>query len=452
MVVKGGAPKGKISSSHLHFLSDPLAPVRAFTINSSGLTLSQPRLTYSSSNGSDHSLIKLELTNSAATSSGSAGSRNSLVTTARKSSSFNKADGNRETFNLTLDFPHHKLGNGNGTLDFPSPKIYNNNNTLDLPHVRLSHANTSPSHVRRKETNLLDQHFNQLNLAKNISHVIDQNSSSHLSYTGSPAINDPFFGVNRKVSPQLPKGPNHRKISNRSLHGVFHSRLSGPLASLQPVPPGFKPQSTRARKKRHSAIAFFNNKDKENVQLELSSSPVSCEVQNGNNSNLPSVLHQLATMCRAGPNGTANCPATSGGARVLGQGLSLSESSLAPAGLNGPGQRSDDSSDFGRARKVSLVLRALAGRLSLSLGKAETLATNEGLNRPFIPRPSMGLPSPDPTSPPLPPPNRSPSLLPLAATLSAGSSDSSSSNEGKFIMQIFFFQKHFSYKLTVFFY
>ena len=434
MGVTGGDPvsRGKISSSHLHFLSDPLAPVRAFTISHPGLNVSQPRLSYSSSNGSDHSHIKLDFSNSAAASSGSGGSRNSLITNGgRKSSSFNKADDKRETFNLTLDFPQHKLGNGNGTLDFPNLKICSNNNndTLDHPHIRLGATNSSPGHNRRKEAISIEQHFNNRNNNANNSSSVqtDFNSSPQMSYGGPLIINDSFYNNKNNGASHPPKGPSLRKISNRSLHGVFHSRLSGPLASLQPVAAGLRPQSTRARKKRHSAIAFFNNRDKENVQLELSS-PNDSDASL--NTNLPSVLHQLATMCRPGVNNNTNNTLAGGIIRPLGQGLSASDTSLiVPAGLNGPVTRPEhESSDSGRARKVSLVLRALAGRLSLSLGKGEglsTLAVDHQL--PISPRPRVGFP----TSPPLPPPNPPPTLPPLIATLSAVSSASSSSNGGK---------------------
>ena len=430
-VTNGGpaAAKPKISSQ-LHLLSDPLAPVRALTIHHPGVSSTNPpTLSYSNSTGSDHSLIRLDFGGSSPADSASGGSGGSPVgersskgngggiprvkgaglnPKSRKSRSFSsRGDANYQLFTIDLSGPppaqQHKrsLGNVNGTLDFPhiklsDPPSTDPNSTLDIPHARLSHSNSSPARPRRKEP---------------ISAAVDLHNRINHSFSVPPDQPPELPPLNSASYPP-PKVPtSNRKASSRSLHGVFHSRLSGPLGSLQPVTntssaTSNSHKSSRSRKKRHSAIAFFSSqaRDKENLQQEH---------QVDTPPNFPSMLHQLAWMCRRHNNTSLDPPPAD---LVLNGGLSNSDSSLCPAGVDGPvglgaqGGAFDmrEESDLGRARKVSHALRALAGRLSFSLGKPEH----------HYPPPDVSPPHPQ--TPP-----------PLASRVSAASTSSSSSNAGK---------------------
>ena len=317
MGVHGGDTRD--APSHKRLLHDPLTKVRSVTIAPVGLTHpGLARLSYSSSNGSDHSQARLSYhSNSSASSGGSSHPRNSL--------------------NFTLDIPTHLSRDANLTLDIPNLKIISNNG-----------VGLSPARKSRKSIITRNSFNNSVNTA-----VIDG-------------------------SDNVQSGQNKRKISNRSLHGVFHARLHGPLASLQPLEGRLKTKSsTRARKNRTQPIVIFNNKDKENVHIQ-SSFGSNDEVTMSRS--LPSVLQQLTTLCR--PNDT-----------------NLNNGNLPPTGLNGhqnAGDRNQQETASGRVRKVSHVIRALAGRLSQSLSKSD-LATNHPHTYPIpsAPAPHSDCPLPD---------------------------------------------------------
>jgi len=311
---------------HHAFLEDPLAPMRSLA--PSPRPHAPTRLSYSSSSGSSRS--RSDLADSGRSRRDSERSRMDVSSDGRRSGS----DGS--TLNLTLDVPTRKLlkKDSNSTLDYPNLKTSSQ--------FLGGHIFTSPpKKIHRSGV-----------------HKADSSSSRNLN--------------------SIHEGERQPKAANRALHGVFSSRLRGPLASLQPLDSVFRPRSARARKKRSlGGSVTFQNTDKENIDIQLNSPDELYQTLG------PGILQQLTTK-----------PSDS-----------FQPHLMAPDDGSFGFNESDEPNQSSPARKASGMWRALAERLhaAISHRSLDGASSSSRPSSPFrdsiTPPPSFSSASNSPTRP-----------------------------------------------------